>query len=292
MLMSAPPLFARTRQREVFLAHDGAAVDRILRHDPVGACMVAARMTYNGVAPRALGGQLWMRHHFDGALVSDGALCYVGDNIIPVCGAEADMYAFADEALNSLSRCSSIVGRVELVLPLWERLEPGWGPAREVRQCQPLLALTTAPSCAPDASVRQVQREELDAYLLAAVDMFIAEVGVDPRGSDGGRGYRRRLARIIAEGRAYARFEHGDVVFKAEVGSQSSRVGQIQGVWVHPQRRCQGLGSAGTAAVAAAVVHSGRVASLYVNSFNKAALATYARVGFTEVGTFASVLVN
>ena len=64
--------------------------------------------------------------------------------------------------------------------------------------------------------------------------MFIGEVGVDPRLGDGGRGYRRRVASLIAAGRAWARFEHGQVVFKAEVGSQSPGVGQIQGVWVHP----------------------------------------------------------
>ena len=53
------------------------------------------------------------------------------------------------------------------------------------------------------------------------------------------------MASLIAAGRAWARFEHGQVVFKAEVGSQSPAVGQIQGVWVHPERRGQGLGTAG-----------------------------------------------
>ncbi len=82
------------------------------------------------------------------------------------------------------------------------------------------------------------------------------------------------------------------VVFKAEVGSQSPAVGQIQGVWVHPEWRGHGLGTAGTAALAAAVVASGRIASLYVNSYNTVARATYARIGFEQVGTFATVLLD
>ena len=90
--------------------------------------------------------------------------------------------------------------------------------------------------------------------------MFIEEVGVDPRANDGGRGYRRRVANLIAAGRAWARFENGEVVFKAEVGSLSPTVGQIQGVWVHPDRRGHGFGTLGTAAVADAVVASGRTA--------------------------------
>jgi predicted GNAT family acetyltransferase len=137
-----------------------------------------------------------------------------------------------------------------------------------------------------------VRPEELDAYLVAAVDMFIGEVGVDPRLGDGGRGYRRRVASLIAAGRAWARFEHGQVVFKAEVGSQSPAVGQIQGVWVHPEMRGRGLGTAGTATLAAIIVGSGRIASLYVNNFNAVARAAYARIGFREVGTFATVLLD
>ena len=140
--------------------------------------------------------------------------------------------------------------------------------------------------------MRPVRVDELDAYLVAAIDMFIGEVGIDPRVGDGGRGYRRRVAGLIAAGRAWARFERGQVVFKAEVGSQSPAVGQIQGVWVHPDWRGRGMGTAGTAALAAAVVRSGRIASLYVNSFNTVARATYARIGFTQVGTFATVLLD
>ena len=174
----------------------------------------------------------------------DESLCFAGANLIPLRGGLIDLNAFADEAMSSARRCSSLVGRSELVMPMWQRLESAWGPARDVRDHQPLMALSRMPSCPIDPDVRQVRPEEMDAYLVAAVDMFIGEVGVDPRLGDGGRGYRRRVASLIAAGRAWARFEHGEVVFKAEVGSQSPAVGQIQGVWVHPEWRGRGLGTA------------------------------------------------
>lgn len=80
-------------------------------------------------------------------------------------------------------------------------------------------------------------------------------------------------------------------MFKAEIGAMSSRVGQVQGVWVHPDRRGRGLGSAGTAAVVDRLVSGmGRVASLYVNSYNQAARTAYRKLGFQQVGTFATVL--
>ena len=284
--MSAPPIFRLVDEQRVSVVRDAAAVWRVLDADPVGSCMVAARVADYGVDPRSIGGELWTRRG------PSESLCYAGANLIPLRGAPADLTAFADKAMSSIRRCSSLVGRVELVLPMWQRLEPAWGPARDVRESQPLMALNVMPACPIDPEVRQVRPDELDAYLVAAIDMFIGEVGVDPRSGDGGRGYRRRVANLIAAGRAWARFERGEVVFKAEVGAQSPGVGQIQGVWVHPERRGQGLGAAGTAMLAAVIVGTGRIASLYVNDFNTVARATYERVGFSSVGTFATVLLD
>ena len=284
--MSAPPLFRLIDEGRVTVVRDAGLVRRVLDEDPIGSAMVAARVADHGVDPSAIGGEMWTRR-------SPGdSLCFAGANLIPLRGDVGDLAAFADKAMSVPRRCSSLVGRAELVLPMWRRLESAWGPARDVRDHQPLMALATAPQCASDPAVRPVRIEELDAYLVAAIDMFIGEVGVDPRIGDGGRGYRRRVAGLIASGRAWARFEHGHVVFKAEVGSQSPAVGQIQGVWVHPDWRGRGLGAAGTAALAGAVVRGGRTASLYVNGYNTVARATYARIGFTEVGTFATVLLD
>ncbi|MDQ1320313.1 MAG: uncharacterized protein QG655_1556 [Actinomycetota bacterium] len=284
--MSAPPLLRPVDRRRVSLVRDAATVTQLMAQDPVSACMVAARVADHGVDPRAIGGELWTRGR------AERALCFAGANLIPLRGEAADLRAFSDRALSAARRCSSVVGPAELVMTMWDRLRHGWGPARDVREQQPLLALRSRPDCVADPGVRRVYVNELDAYLVAAVDMFIGEVGVDPRAGDGGRGYRRRVAGLIAAGRAFARFENGQVVFKAEVGSQSPAVGQIQGVWVHPDWRGRGLGTAGTATVAAAVVNSGRIASLYVNSFNTVARAAYARVGFRQVGTFATVLLD
>ncbi len=284
--MSAPPILRLVGERRVSVVRDAAAVWRILDENPIESCMVAARVADYGIDPNSIGGELWTRS------VAEESLCFAGANLIPLRGGLVDLNAFADEAKSTSRRCSSLVGRADLVLPMWQRLESAWGPARDVRDHQPLMAINTHPSCPIDPGVRQVRPEELDAYLVAAVDMFIGEVGVDPRLGDGGRGYRRRVASLIAAGRAWARFEHGQVVFKAEVGSQSPAVGQIQGVWVHPERRGLGLGTAGTATLAAVIVGTGRIASLYVNNFNTVARAAYARVGFAEVGTFATVLLD
>ncbi|MGQ0574708.1 MAG: GNAT family N-acetyltransferase [Pseudonocardia sp.] len=263
---------------------DRRGVRSALEADPVAACMVAARVEVAGLDPWRLGGELWaVGSRLDG-------LCFSGANLVPLRGERSALRSFADRARRHGRSCSSVVGRAELVLPLWDELVEHWTPAREVRADQPLMVLAGLPAVVPDRWVRQVRPDELDRYLPAAVAMFTEEVGVDPRIGDGGAGYRSRVAELVAAGRAFARFDGDEVVFKAEIGALSAQVGQIQGVWVHPARRGLGLGTAGTAAVADHLGRLGRLSSLYVNAFNHPARAAYTRVGFRQVGSFATIL--
>ncbi|MBV8541439.1 MAG: GNAT family N-acetyltransferase [Pseudonocardiales bacterium] len=271
---------------------DVRGVRAVLATDPVMSCMVAARIENSGLDPWRLGGELW---GFAGS-PEDGrggrleGLCFSGANLVPLCGGRSAIRAFAERAALRARSCSSMVGPADLVLGLWSELCESWGPARDERPSQPLMVLAERPLVPGDPLVRPVSPDELDRYLPAAVAMFTEEVGVDPLLPDGGAGYRARVAELIAAGRAFARFEAGEVVFKAEIGAMSATVGQIQGVWVHPGWRGQGLAAAATAAVVARLQRMGRVASLYVNAYNLPALATYRRVGFTQVGCFATVL--
>ncbi len=99
-----------------------------------------------------------------------------------------------------------------------------------------------------------------------------------------------RVRRVVA-GQARAWIEDGQVLFKADVGAVSREACQLQGVWVAPQWRGRGIGQRGTAAVveyARSAIAPG--VSLYVTDYNAPARAAYARVGFSQVGTFASIL--
>lgn len=253
--------------------------------------MVSAKVETGGVDPRRLGGELWTIEGRARRGERLRGLCFSGANLIPLHGDSGELRSFADRALRRRRSCSSLVGPADQVLGLWEELAAEWGPAREVRGDQPLLALDRLPAVASDLSVRQVRMADLERYLPAAVSMFIEEVGVDPRLGDGGANYRARVAELVSSGRAFARFERGEVVFKAEIGALSTQVGQIQGVWVRPDRRGHGLGSAGTATVARWLMRElGRTASLYVNSYNHSAIASYRKIGFRQVGRYATVL--
>jgi hypothetical protein len=259
----------------------------LLNQDPVGNVFVISRIQAAGLDPHRLGAQVWGFCR-DAQLT---ALCYAGANLVPVGNDPDALRAFAERALSQGRRCSSIVGPAASVELMWEILHATWGPARESRLRQPLLVTTRAPLADPDTAVRRVRLDELDVLLPASIAMFTEEVGVSPLAGDGGALYRTRVRELVAAGRAFARIDDGRIVFKAEVGAVTSDACQVQGVWVDPSVRGRGLSVAGMAAVVAACLRDVAPAvSLYVNDFNAPARRAYERVGFVEVGAFASIM--
>ncbi|GLF99047.1 GNAT family N-acetyltransferase [Streptomyces yaizuensis] len=260
----------------------------VLESDPVTNAFVTARVRVAGLDPWRLGGEMW-GWYAEGRLRS---LCYSGANLVPICATPEAVRAFADRARRAGRRCSSIVGPAGPTAQLWRLLEPGWGPARDIRPHQPLMVTDRLPDgIEPDPYVRRIRKDEMDVIMPACVAMFTEEVGVSPMAGDGGLLYQARVAELVGAGRSFARIEHGRVVFKAEIGAATPRACQIQGVWVDPDHRGRGLAAAGMAAVLRyALADIAPVASLYVNDYNAPARATYRRVGFQEVGAFMSVL--
>ncbi len=280
----------RALPARVLDATDERAVGELLAIDPVAACMVAGRIETHGVAVASLGAPLWgigSAGHLD-------AVCLAGANLVPFArpGAEQEAArAFADRARRGGRRCSTIVGPAAAVVPLWERLRPHWGPARDERLNQPLLAIAGPPLVPAEPRVQPVRLTQLETLLPAAIAMFTEEVGVSPLRVDGGAGYRARVTELVRAGQSLAWIQHGEVIFKAEIGAVSRSACQVQGVWVAPRHRGRGIGQSGTAAVVEyARAAIAPVVSLYVNDFNAAARAAYARVGFTDAGRYSSIL--
>jgi predicted GNAT family acetyltransferase len=266
---------------------DRDEVLRICDREPVTNVFVSARVHAVGLNPARLGAQMW-GHLSGGRLTS---LCYAGANLVPIAATPEAITAFADRARAQGRRCSSLVGPAADIAELWRLLEPRWGPPRDVRAVQPVLAISGPAACAPDRLVRRVRPDELNVLMPAAVAMFTEEVGISPTAGDGGATYRARVSELIRAGRAFARIENGQVIFKAEIGSVTPHACQVQGVWVTPERRGEGLAAAGMAAVVQEAQRSiAPVVSLYVNDFNIPARAAYRRTGFSQVDTFMSVL--
>jgi GNAT superfamily N-acetyltransferase len=266
---------------------DTAALRLLAQQDPVTNVFILAHLRAAGTAAPTSGGAGVIGVFDDGILV--GA-CWAGANLVPVQLDPELAGVVAEVANTSGRRYASAFGPAESVLALHAELVELGHRAHEVRAEQPLMTIEGPPSITPDPGLALGNLADFDRILPACAAMFEEEVGYSP--FLGGREfYSRRVEGLIRQGHSLVHLNNArEVVFKAELGAVTSEVTQIQGVWMNPLYRGQGLSAGYMAAVVEQARKVAPITSLYVNGFNLRARATYERVGFQQVGTFATVL--
>lgn len=266
---------------------DVEEVMELLMRSPLENIFVASRIEAGGLDPYTLGCQVI---GFDRGqeLVS---VCHAGSNLVPVMADDEALDAYV-RYLGPRRRAASIMGVAGPATRLWEGLSQAyggqWSSVRDLRPDQPMMAIDQPSAVPVDPRVRQITMDDLDPYFDAAVRMYTEEVGVTPLEATGS--YRRHVQRTIADGRAFGIVEDGRVLFKSDVGCAHGPYCQVQGVWMHPRLRGQGLAAGAMSAVVGLALRRWDVVSLYVNDYNTAAVRLYQRVGFTQRSTFATVL--
>ena len=260
---------------------------RVIGNDPIENVFADYRTRITQLDPRWLGGEMW--GYFDDDRLA--AMCHVGANLVPVNASPAACEAFVDRAIRTGPRSSTIVGPHDAVALLWAGLEDHWPRPRDFRWDQPHMVATQVPTVPHDPLVRRTTKDEADVLYPACVAMYTEEVGISPE-HDGGRDlYRARVNQLVGRGWSFSRIEDGRVLFKAEVACATPSACQIQGVYVDPELRGQGLATAGMATVVEICLREiAPAVSLYVNAHNTAARAAYRRAGFEQTGTFATIM--
>jgi RimJ/RimL family protein N-acetyltransferase len=270
----------------ILTSWDAPAARRLVAEDPVINVFVGSRLDAGVLNPGAPG-VVW-----GWPANEPTALLHSGANLVPVVTDSDPLPAFV-EAAGRRRTCQSIVGPSWFSLPLWRALSERWGKSysqvREVRPRQPVMSIVDAPKVAADPRVRPITPSDFESYFAASVAMYTEEVGADPL-AGGDTSYRNYCRWLVDSGRAFGIIEDGEVIFKSDVGAASGPVAQIQGVWLRPSLRGKGLSIPAVAGVTEYVLADYPTACLYVNDFNTRAIRCYERVGYQQVGEFATVL--
>lgn len=278
----------RTRNPTRLLGVDDvdAALDLCAR-DPAANVFVASRILDGGLGAGSTAAYGWFE---DGRLEG---LVWTIANVVPVGTSDASWSHLAAQVRKVRRRCASFLGPRTEVAGLWGATQHDFPRPRAVRAEQPLMGTHTPPSqlgVPLDPRVRPATVDEVDLVLPAAEHMFTAEIGYRPYTGNPSF-YRDSIWRLIRARRTYVVIERGRVIFKADVGSVGLGTMQIQGVWVAPELRGQGLAAGFMAStVEQAMLDHAPFATLYVNDFNAPALATYRRIGMERLGTFSTIL--
>jgi hypothetical protein len=91
--------------------------------------------------------------------------------------------------------------------------------------------------------VRTARPEELMDVAEAHAEVAFIETGVDPMARDR-EGFLSRTARRIEQGRVFVVIEDGKLLFKADIIAESDGIIYLEGVYVAPEMRGTGIGSA------------------------------------------------
>ena len=243
-----------------------AALDR----NPVRDVFIASRILHDGALTSFGASPLWGAFE-DGQL---RGLLHVGPNLVPATDDQGACEALA-AAAGGLYPTRMLVGERVAVELLWSLVGPSYPAPREVRQRQFVYAVD------PDRLARLAERSDEDRVLRLSAAMYTEEMGENPMARDPD-GYRRRVRMLISRGWTYVYEAGGTLQFKMDIGCASRHTAQIQGVYVPPELRGRGVGTTAMVACCDLAFDRHPTLSLYVNDFNRPAVALYERIGFAR----------
>jgi predicted GNAT family acetyltransferase len=258
---------------------DERATLAFLDRRPARDVFIASRVLNDGVLRAPGWSPLWGAFSGSGELLG---VIHVGPNVVPAIDDSVVCDALAPAAAGSAAT-RMLVGERLAVERLWELIAPTYPTPREVRARQYVYAVgpgsLARPRAAPAGVARLATPADEERVLHLSAAMYTEEMGENPLARDPS-GYRRRVQILTARSWTYVYDVGGTLQFKMDVGCASNRGAQIQGVYVPPQVRGRGMGTAAMAACCELAFERHPALSLYVNDFNAPAVALYERIGF------------
>ncbi len=186
--------------------------------------------------------------------------------------------AFASLAQNS-SRTHLLMGEPEKVVHFWNLYSKGGQAPRLM--CRELLYEQRFPVKVekPVHGLRRATLRDLEMLLPIHAALACEESGVNPMERDPS-GFRLRSARRIEQGRVWVLMENGRLIFKAEVVSDTPEVVYLEGIYVAPEDRGQGIGRRCLSQLTRNLLARTKLVSLLVNEENEGASQFYLKSGF------------
>jgi uncharacterized protein len=207
---------------------------------PVHTVVMASFINDNGLQSELNRGKFFGYRNGEGKLEG---VALIGHSTLIEARSNDALKAFAHKARTSETPIHLIMSHGTAAEAFWNHYSDGLKAPRLT--CVERLFEVSFPFMVrnSEASIRPATMEELIPVAEAQAEVAFMECGVDPMKKDR-EGFLNRVARRIEQGRVFVVFEGDKLVFKADIIAETDQVIYLEGIYVNPEYRGKGIGSA------------------------------------------------
>jgi GNAT superfamily N-acetyltransferase len=217
-------------------------------------------------------------------------LALIGHSTVFDTRSDAATEAFARLARRSVTPINMIMAANNQADGFFDVYSEGMYQPR--KRCIELAFETRFPFTVPKCphNVRLARPSEIDEISRAQAELAFIESGINPLAIDA-EGFRRRVMRRIEMGRIYVVVENGKLIFKADLMAATDEAAYVEGVYVAPDERGRGTGSACLSTVCMDLLRSSSSVHLLSNVELAGAHSCFVRAGFKQTGRYTTLFV-
>jgi uncharacterized protein len=255
---------------------DTSEVLSFLSLRPVHTVVMKSFIIDNGIESDLNRGTFHAYRNADGILEG---VALIGHSTLVEARTDSAMHALAITARHSTTPINLIMSDGITAESFWSYLSGGASEPR-LRCIEELFELSfpfLVKEC--DWDVRYATLGELERISEAQAEVALLESGIDPMVRDR-EGFLKRVARRIEQNRIFVVFEDGELIFKADVVARTDDVAYLEGVYVHPDRRGEGIGPDCLAEVGLRLLNEVENVCLLSNVKFRSAHGSFTKAGF------------
>jgi GNAT superfamily N-acetyltransferase len=235
-LLTMAPDMSRTFELK---SRDEAEVLAFLNVRPVHTVVMTSFVLDNGIESKLNRGKFFGVRNADGKL--DG-VALIGHTTLLEARSDVALKALAFAARQSTTPIHLIMSSGGAAEDFWRYYGDGFHEPRLT--CTEFLFEVNFPFLVPscDWEIRKAEPGEVVEIAEAQSTVAFMESGVDPMLTDR-EGFMSRVLRRIEQNRVFVAYEGDKLVFKADIIAETADVIYLEGVYVAPEYRGQGVGS-------------------------------------------------
>ena len=207
---------------------------------PVHTVVMTSFILDNGMVSSLNRGKFYGYRNSSGTLEG---IALIGHTTLVECRSDAATEALAFAARHALDAIHIVMSSGDAARDFWTHYSGGAFQPRLT--CVEKLFELAYPVRVPEpvAGLRKATQDELIQVAEAQAEIAFVECGKDPMTADR-KGFLSRVSRRIGQGRVFVVVDdNGKLVFKADVISETDTTAYLEGVWVTPDRRGNGVAS-------------------------------------------------